>query len=182
MKKSLIVLLTMLAVPHGIYAEALYGLELAPSSMREKHLDHFMNLFRDQCFGQESQDAATQKVVNGRRFRPAKDFEGVYEEYFEGLSYAVSPNSDVCTVDVLLEYQSGKLLLSLEAVQKAIKKNTSYRLVNTLDKVEEGPNSESVQTIESHFKRDVKSTNAVVLTYPTSNQDVFYMTLSYHYE
>jgi hypothetical protein len=182
MNKTLLVVLISLIFQRSLCAETLYGLELASAPMREKHLDHLMKLFHEFCLGKKSQQVATQNIINSDRFRPAKDFEGTYEEYFKGLSYAVTPDQDSCTVDVLLQYQPGILLLSLNEIQIAITQLTNFSHAQSLRKAEIGDNSESIQTIESHYLKNGTNANKIVLTYPTSYQDIFYMTINYYYE
>jgi hypothetical protein len=182
MKKIILAMLVFAIFPQGVAAETLYGLELAPTPMREQHLNHFMQLFRDFCLGQQSQQTAKNNLLSSGRFRPAQGFEGVYEEYFDGLSYAVTPDPEFCTVDVLLEYQTGKLLFSQEAVKNGVTGLFKYRQSKSSIEFMDGPNAERVQTIVSDFQSADGIRNKIVLMYPTNNQDVFYMTLDYYFK
>ena len=181
MKKSLLLILVGFVFQQCAFAETLHGLELAPHEMRERHLKHLVELFEGYCLGKVSQQAAVKNLVSSGGLRPAKEYEGVYEEYYEGLNYAVTPDPDNCTVDVLLEYQTGRLLFSLEAVKAEIVRATSYSLVKNLDKPEVVSGSKKIMTVESHFQQE-KTDKIIVLTYPTSHQDEFYMTITYYYE
>ncbi len=182
MKKTLLILAIIVCEAPGALAETLFGLELSPTSARKQHLDHFVSLFEEFCLGQKSQKSALKKLLDSKRFRPAEGYDKVYEEYFDGLSYAVTPDSDVCTVDVLLEHEQGKLLLALEEVQNSVFVSTSYHLFTEAKKTEEGPSSEEVLTVERTYHPEASDKNAIVLTYPTNHQNVFFMTLDYHYE
>lgn len=183
MNIRLISLLFILVSHHSLHAETLYGLELAPSTMRDRHLGHFMELFHNFCLGRKSQQAALENLLANNTFTPAEGYDGVYEKPVEGLSYAVTPDPDACTVDVLLEYEPGRLLFPLHAVQEAITRIADYQQrTPDLEKIEQGPDSEKVQIIESRYRKDDRHTKEIVLTYPVSNQDVFFMTLDYHYQ
>lgn len=181
MKRTLLIIFLILYALPCASTETKYGLELAPSHFREKHLKHFMSLFHEFCFGQSSQMETKRNIISSNLFRPAPGFDGIYEKFFNEISYAVTPDENSCTVDVLLEYKSGKLLFSLDEVQAAIINKSDYLHQKSINTTEEGPNSEAVMTIESHFQNTNK-TNDIILTYPTSNQDVFYMTLDYNYK
>jgi hypothetical protein len=182
MKKGISIILIYLLCSPGLFAETLYGLELAPAPMREAHLNHFMQLFKEFCLEQKSQQDATTNLLNSGRFRPAEGYEGTYEEFFEGLSYAVTPDPDVCTVDVLLEYQSGRLLFSPDGMRKKILGVAGYYLAESSREIADGPSAERVQTIEFHFHKGDTDRNKISLTYPLSDQDVYFMTLNYHYD
>jgi hypothetical protein len=182
MKKLLLAAVLFLMLPQALVAETLYGLELAPESMRERHLNHYMELFQEFCVGRQSQQEVKKNLLSTGRFQPAEGYEGVYEEYFEGLSYAVTPDSDVCTVDVLLEHQAGKLLFSMDEVHKRIARQFNHRLDRNSNEVMDGPNGESVQTVVSYFRKDGVRGTKLRLMYPTDNQSVFYMTLDYYFK
>lgn len=182
MKKALLILVLTACYVQGSLAETLSSLEPSPIPVRERHLDHFISLFEQFCLDQNSQQSALKKLVDSKRFRPADGYEGVYEEYFDRLSYAVTPDQDACTVDVLLEHEEGKLLLALEEVQNAVLGSTHYQLFKEASKTEEGPNSEQVLTVERTYHLKGSEKKSIVLSYPTTHQNVFFMTLDYHYE
>lgn len=180
MKRTVFVLLFILANSSYSAAETQYGLELAPQNMQQKHLAHFMELFQHYCVGKGSGDEVEKALLGSGVFRPAEGFEGIYEMYFEGISYAVTPANEVCTVDVMLEYEPGKLLFTMLKIISAISDQTGFFLRESEEKTEEGDNSADVLTVQSRF-RSAEGKEEVVLTYPTSNQGHFYMTLDYPY-
>jgi hypothetical protein len=152
------------------------------SEMSERHLKHYFILFEEFCLGQLSQQEANKNIVGSGRLRIAKDYEGVYEEIYEGIIYGVSPEADACVVDVMLELEKGKILMSLSDVQEVIEKLRNYRLRKTVDREQDGLNSKPVFTVESQYYPQGSDKNTIILTYPTNNQGAFFMTLAYHYE
>ena len=85
MIKRLLPVLLFLFVPFGALAETQQGLELAPQAMRQKHLDHFMDVYRQFCYERHSRETVKSLLLASGVFRPAEDFEGVFEEMFDGI-------------------------------------------------------------------------------------------------
>lgn len=181
MKKIALLLLLNLVMQPAM-AASIYGLELAPQSKRENHLEHMFSLFEQFCLGQPSQEIARKNLEDSGRFELAKEYADVYEEHYESLSYAVSPDSDNCTVDVKLEYEKGRLLLSDEDVQRGMSQLAQYRLFKKEITTRAGDNAKQVLIAESTYYSDNKEKNKIELDYPLDNQDSYFMTLAYFYE
>lgn len=183
MNKTLPAILLFLVMPFGALAETQQGLELAPQAMRQKHLDHFMDVYRQFCYERHSRETVKSLLLASGGFRPAEDFEGVFEEMFDGLSYAVTPDPEFCTVDVMLSYEEKRLLFSQQDIETAVGALPgNYRVVERTRETHEGPDGEQVRVEVSEFLRTGSDGNRILLVYPLSNQDVYYMTLDYYYE
>lgn len=99
------------------------------------------------------------------------------------ISYGITPGPEACTADVLLEFEKGKMLMSLNDVHERIEKLRSYRLHKKEEKKEiSGSDSEPFLIETRYYYPSGSDQNLVMLTYPLSNQDNYYMTLDYLYD
>lgn len=181
MKRFPFVLIGLFSMAIVTASENYNGLELAPSDFREHHLNHFIGLLDKFCIGQKSQKKATSHLLQTGGFESTEEYEDVYEQYFDGISYAVSPEPDYCTVDVMIEYEEGKLLFTLEDIRDGIETIANYELSESFDEVVDGLDSEKVLIKKQHFKNNGSSKNMLELEYPINHQNEYFMTLSYYY-
>lgn len=177
------ILLAMAGFLQVAIAEPPSGYELAQSEMRQKHLDHFMQLYREFCFGRASMEDAESLIKKSRRFKPAKDFDGIYEEQFGNISYAITPDPEFCTVDVKLAYKEGRLLFSQSEMENAIASlpEYAYQVEKRLQEIHDGPAGEAVSVEMIEFYPAEARDNRILLIYPKNHQDVYYMTLDFNY-
>lgn len=182
MKKVIFALIGLFSIACVTAAENYNGLELAPSEFRQRHLTHFVSLLEQYCIGQKSQKSATRQLLQAGGFESTEEYEDVYEQYYDGLSYAVSPESEYCTVDVMLEYEKGKLLFTLEEVRDKIETIGRYKLAASVEEYTDSYKSNKVLNIKQYYKKNGSSRNILELSYPIDHQDEYFMTISYYYK
>jgi len=182
MKQSRIILLFFLVMQAVDAAESLYGLELAAPSLREQHRVHFVSLFRQYCVDSKSQAMAMQSLVNNRKFQATEEHEGVFEQYYAGISYAIAPDTESCTVDVMLALDGNRLLFTQNELIEEIGKIPGYRLYQSIEATESGIKADTVKVIKTTFTQNDSSENRLELVYPVEHQDEYFMTLSYYYK
>lgn len=179
--KYTVSILLLLLVSTNTYAETKHGLELAPLDKREYHLSTFISLFKEHCYRKDSPKTVINELSKSKEVSESKDYEGMYEVFHDGLSYAITAEPNKCVVDILLEYEPGKLLYGLKEIISAIESFENHTIDVSKEITELGPSEERVLTSEITFTNSNQNTNKLVLTYPLDNQDVWYMTLSYQY-
>ncbi len=114
-------------------------------------------------------------VSNDFRLVPSIDYKDVYETFFNDVSYAVTPESDGCTTDVMLK-QKGKRspLITLEEIDLALL-SRGYIKVDEKVLYEEGLNGIDEKITDLEYS--TPSNERAVLSYPLENLENFYMTL-----
>jgi hypothetical protein len=140
-------------------------------------LGTFLSLHKQYCENShKTRDSIVSALESDERFKPAVGFNGVFEAKISGVSYAVSPEVDGCTTDVLVQNVStGKLLFSYEQINSALVKN-GYSVVGEETKRKDvGRDQLEVTILEKTF---VSPANEVTnLDYPEDRPDQYYMTL-----
>ena len=182
MKKSLVILLCFIAMQSVVAQERLYGLELASPALREQHRMHFVSLLKQYCVDTQSQAKAMQALVKNKKFQSTEEHEEVFEQHFHGISYAVTPDIDSCTVDVMLALDGNKLLFSLNELNKEIEKITGYKIYQSIEATDSGIKSETVKVIKTTFIKNSSAINMLEMIYPIEHQDEYFMTLSFYYK
>lgn len=182
MKKSLIILLLCFAVQSVASAENLYGLELATPSVREQQRVHFVTLLKQYCIDTKSQAKAMQSLVKNKKFMPIEEHEDVFEQHYAGVSYAIAPDTESCTVDVMLARDEDKLLFSLDELIMEIEKMTGFKKYQSIEATESGIKSETVKVIKTTYRKNGSANNTLEMVYPIEHQDEFFMSISYYYK
>jgi hypothetical protein len=182
MKNPLIILLLCFAVQSVASAENLYGLELASPTMREQQRVHFVTLLKQYCVDTKSQAKAMKSLVRNKKFTPIEEHEDVFEQHYAGVSYAIAPDTESCTVDVMLARDGNKLLFSLDELITEIEKMTGFKKYQSSEVTESGIKSETVKVIKTTFRKSGSANNMLEMVYPIEHQDEFFMTLSYYYK
>lgn len=93
------------------------------------HTEFFMGLFNNHCWQKATAKAAYESVKSHGGFSPSKDYDDVYEIDFKGSNYAVTPDQDFCSVDVMLVSKTDKLILSREQIIQAVIAKTGYEQI-----------------------------------------------------
>jgi len=181
MIKTLIMLLSLFAAQNVASAESLYGLELAAPAIREQQRVHIIGLLKQYCIDTKTQAIAMQSLAGNKKFVPTEEHEDVFEQHHDGISYAIAPDDESCTVDVMLALDGDKLLFSLEGLITTIEKITGYRKYQSIEVTDSGIKSETVKVIKTTFRKNGAAKNRLEMVYPVEHQDEYFMTLSYYY-
>lgn len=140
-------------------------------------LGTFLSLHKQYCESSyETRESLVNALKSDQRFKPAVGFSGVYEARVNGVSYAVSPEVDGCTTDVLVQNATtGQLLFSYEQINSALVKNGYSIISEETTRKDVGKDQQEVTILEKTF---VSPSNEVTnLDYPADRKDQYYMTL-----
>ena len=169
MKGSLLPVVALLAAT----SFSLYGC----GADENPSLTTFLSLHNQFCESDVgSREALTAALESDTRFKPAVGFDGVFETKVEGVSYAVSPEIDGCTTDVMVKnVETGKILFTYAELNTALA-DKGYKTVGEETKRKDvGSDRNDVTIIEKKFvSPNGESTS---LDYPADRPDQYYMTL-----
>ena len=142
----------------------------------QPHLSTFLSLHNQYCEKKYETPESLQKSLDvAPELSPAKGFKGVYEVHVNGISFAVSPEEDGCTTDVMVQTNDNKELFNFEDINKALL-NIGY--VETGDPVSRkdlGTDQTELTIIEKKYispKGEITT-----LDFPLEKKDKYYMTL-----
>lgn len=148
----------------------------ASASTTKPHLSTFLSLHNQYCEKKyEDQETLTKTLEVSPELSLAKDFNGVYEVHKHGISYAVSPEEDGCTTDVMIQTPEKQELFSFEDINKAL---ISLGYVETgapVSRKDIGTDQTELTIIEKKYispKGEI-----TVLDFPLEKKDKYYMTL-----
>ena len=147
----------------------------AQPKSEQQHLATFLSLHNQYCEKKyESSDKLVKTLAGSNELKLAKNFEGVYEVKVNQISYAVSPEEDGCTTDVMLE-DHGKELFSFEEINKALLDKGYIETGEPVSRKDIGTDQSELTVIE---KKYISPTGEVTtLDYPLEKKDKYYMTL-----
>jgi hypothetical protein len=140
-------------------------------------LTTFLTLHQQFCEQDfKSRESLVKALEADSRFRPAPGFMGVYETKVNDISYAVSPEIDGCTTDVMVQNKTtGKLLFSYNDMNQALLK-VGYRVIgDETSRKDMGSDNQEVTIMEKTFVSPKGETTN--LDYPSDRPDQYYMTL-----
>lgn len=140
-------------------------------------LSVFLTLHKQFCEKDfKNRDSLVKALEADSRFRPAPGFMGVYETKVDGISYAVSPEVDGCTTDVMVQNKTtGELLFSYNEINQSLVKS-GYRVVgDESSRKDMGSDNQEVTILEKTFVSPKGETTN--LDYPSDRPDQYYMTL-----
>ena len=93
----------------------------ASASTEKPHLTTFLSLHNQYCEKKfDDQETLTKTLDVSPELSLAKDFKGVYEVHKHGISFAVSPEEDGCTTDVMIQTPEKQELFSFEDINSAL--------------------------------------------------------------
>ncbi len=141
----------------------------------QKHLSSFLSLHNQFCEKKYvSSDSLKVELSKAPALSLAKDFEGVYEVLISNISFAVSPEEDGCTTDVMLE-TNGKQLFSFDDINKALLANGYIETGEPVSRKDIGTDQSELTIIE---KKYISPTGELTtLDFPLEKMDKYYMTL-----
>ena len=141
------------------------------------NLTTFLSLHSQFCESDlSSRDELAAALSADKRFQPAPGFVGVFETKVDGVSYAVSPEVDGCTTDVMVKNKTtGKLLFTYSELNAALG-DKGYKTVGKETKRKDtGSDRQDVTILErTYISPKGETTN---LDYPADRPDQYYMTL-----
>lgn len=155
--------------------EVMQSTSVAPA--KTDSLGTFLTFHQQFCEKEfDSREALVHALEADERFKPAAGFMGVYETMVNGVSYAVSPEVDGCTTDVMVKNSAtGKLLFSYADMNSALL-DKGYRVIGEEStRKDMGSDQQEVTILEKTFMSPAGETTN--LDYPSDRPDKYYMTL-----
>lgn len=142
----------------------------------QKHLNTFLSLHTQYCEKKfESRDLLKEALEKDSNFRLAKGFEGVYETNIESISFAVSPEEDGCTTDVMVKNGNSAPLFLFEDINKALLSKGYKDTGKQSSRQDIGTDQSELTIIEKTY---ISPTGEITtLDFPLEKMDKYYMTL-----
>jgi len=152
------------------------GNNTANASTEKPHLSSFLSLHNQYCEKKyEDQETLKKTLDVAPELSLAKDFNGVYEVHKHGISYAVSPEEDGCTTDVMIMTNEKQELFSFEDINKALIDLGYVETGEAVSRKDIGTDQSELTIIEKKYispKGEI-----TVLDFPLEKKDKYYMTL-----
>jgi len=144
---------------------------------KQSSLSVFLGLHKQFCEQDfSSRELLVSALQADKRFRPAPGFMGVYETSINGISYAVSPEVDGCTTDVMVQNkETGEVLFSYDEMNQALLAKGYQTVGEVTTRQDMGSDQQEVTILEKTFVSPLGETTN--LDYPQDRLDKYYMTL-----
>lgn len=158
---------------NGCGSQASTSLEMS----KTKYLSTFLDLHTDYCEKKfDNQDSLKTALSDDKRFTLAQGFDGVYETHINKISFAVSPETDGCTTDVMIKNRiAGGVMFEFDDINKALIAK-GYKDTGKLSKRKDVGTDQSEVTIIEKTYLSPKG-EVTTLDFPVDKQDKYYMTL-----
>lgn len=148
----------------------------ATASTEKPHLSAFLSLHNQFCEKKyDDQEMLTKTLEVSTELSPAKDFNGVYEVHKYGISFAVSPEEDGCTTDVMIQTEEKQELFSFEDINKALLDLGYVETGEPVSRKDIGTDQSELTIIEKKYVSP--NGEITVLDFPLEKKDKYYMTL-----
>ena len=148
----------------------------ASTKGNQPHLSTFLSLHNQYCEKKYETPESLQKSLDvAPELSPAKGFNGVYEVHVNGISFAVSPEEDGCTTDVMVQTTDNKELFTFEDINKALLKVGYVETGEPVSRKDLGTDQTELTIIEKKYispKGEITT-----LDFPLEKKDKYYMTL-----
>lgn len=142
----------------------------------QKNLDTFLTLHNKFCEKQfDSRERLKNALDEDINFKLAKGFEGVYETHVDSISFAVSPEDDGCTTDVMVKTGANAPLFLFEDINNALISKGYKDTGKQTSRQDIGTDQSELTIIEKTY---ISPTGEITtLNFPLEKMDKYYMTL-----
>ena len=144
---------------------------------KAKYLSSFLELHTDYCEKKfDNEDSLKSALSEDKRFTLADGFDGVYETHINKISFAVSPETDGCTTDVMIKNRiAGGIMFDFEDINKALISKGYKDTGKRVERKDVGTDQSEVTIIEKTYLSP--KGEVTTLDFPLDKQDKYYMTL-----
>ncbi|MCK5903194.1 MAG: hypothetical protein KAG28_08580 [Cocleimonas sp.] len=158
----------------GCGSKASETLEMSKSM----YLSTFLELHQDYCEKKfKTQNSLKIALNKDQRFSLAQGFDGVYETHINKISFAISPETDGCTTDVMIKNRiAGGVMFNFEDINKALLLKGYKDLGKMAKRKKDVGTDQSEVTIMEKTYLSPKG-EMTTLDFPLDKQDKYYMTL-----
>ena len=145
------------------------------SKSNQKHLSTFLSLHNQFCEKRyDSSKNLIDTLAGSSKLTLAKNFEGVYEVMVDKVSFAVSPEEDGCTTDVMVQLAENELF-SFEDINTALLESGYIETGDAISRKDIGTDQTELTVLERKY---ISPTGEVTtLDYPLEKKTKYYMTL-----
>jgi len=157
-----------------LYATALIFMSFHVSAIPASHLNDFVSLFDKYCYSFKGRPNKTVSQLEKMGYKINPDFDA-YEIFIDGIDYAITPQTDDCTTDVLLKHDS-ETLFTFDQIDKVLTQKFNLTLISSRSFQDIALNNKNT-TIQQRDYRDGAG-HGFRLLYPSDNQDSYYMTFT----
>ncbi len=142
----------------------------------QKHLQTFLNLHNKFCEKHyESRDVLKKAIESDPGFKQAKGFDGVYETMVDSISFAVSPEDDGCTTDVMVQNGESAPMFRFEDINQALLAKGYKETGKQTSRKDVGTDQSELTIIEKTY---ISPTGEITtLDFPLEKMNKYYMTL-----
>lgn len=144
---------------------------------KAEYLSSFLELHTDYCEKKfDNEDSLKSALSEDKRFTLADGFDGVYETHINKISFAVSPETDGCTTDVMIKNRiAGGIMFEFEDINKALISKGYKDTGKMTERKDVGTDQSEVTIIEKTYLSP--KGEVTTLDFPLDKQDKYYMTL-----
>jgi len=149
--------------------------KIAESPKASEHLSTFLSLHTQFCEKKyTSSSSLKQTLKKASDLKLANNFEGVYEVTVDNISFAVSPEDDGCTTDVMIK-ENDQLLFTFEDINSALLNQGYIETSEPKSRIDLGIDQSKLTIIEKKYISP--SGEVTILDFPLEKKDKYYMTL-----
>lgn len=146
------------------------------ASQTPKHLSAFLDLHKEYCEKKyDNPDTLKSSLSKEKDLELAKDFNGVYEVFVDKVSFAISPEEDGCTTDVMVQTEREQELFSFDDINKALIQGGYISTGDAKSRKDMGTDQSEVMVIQKKYISP--QGELTTLDFPLNKKDKYYMTL-----
>ena len=157
-----------------LYATAFIFASFHLSANPNTHTNDFVGLFDQYCYSFKDKPNSAHKHLRqtGHVINPDYD---AYEILIDGIDYALPPQPEDCTTDVLLRHNK-RTLFTLDQIEKALSKKFHLTRIGSRSFQDVALNNQNTQIQQRDYRDGLG--HSYRLLYPSDNQDSYYMTFT----
>ena len=141
----------------------------------QQYLNAFLSIHNQFCEKKYiSAESLKKELAKAPELSLAKNFEGVYEVIVSDISFAVSPEEDGCTTDVMVQ-RGEKELFTFEDINQALLNKGYVETGDSVSRKDRGMDQSELTVIEKKYISP--SGEVTTLDFPLEKKDKYYMTL-----
>jgi len=161
-----------------LYATAFIFMSFHVSAIPNNYLNDFVSLFDKYCYSFKGSPNKTVSYLEKRGYKINPDFDA-YEIFIDGIDYAITPQIDDCTTDVLLSHDEGPLF-TFEQIDRILTQKFNLTLVSSRSFQDIALNNKDTKIQQRDYSDGAG--HGYRLLYPSDNQDSYYMTFTIEWQ
>ena len=168
-------LLATLALGIGTFPPTSIG----ANELELRHTKIFSDVVQNYCMKYRLAPEQIDEELKKEGFKASTEFEGTFIKYIDGVDYAVTPDNDFCTTDVLLK-PSSSTLFELSQIESTL--THELGLTKTKSSIDYELSSEDKRTKVVKQNYTDEQGNKYSLVFPLENEAEYYMVFDVYWE